>query len=228
MIAPASAGTILGMTTRTPADVVTGSRIRSQWRMPAALVVLSLVPALAGVLRVTELAGGAVTPENARFFAAPVPVLLHIVGATVFCLGGAFQFVPRLRTRRSGWHRFAGRVIVPCGLVGALAGLWMTLFYPRPPLDGELLTVFRLVFGSGMVVALVLGFLAIRRRDVITHRAWLMRAYAIALGAGSQAVIFGLWTVFVGPAGELAKALLMCAAWVLNLVVAERVIRRVR
>jgi hypothetical protein len=104
----------------------------------------------------------------------------------------------------------------------------MTLFYPRPPLDGELLTVFRLVFGAGMVVALVLGFLAIRRRDVVTHRAWLIRAYAIGAGAGSQAVIFGLWTVFVGPAGELAKALLMCAAWVLNLVVAERVIRRVR
>jgi hypothetical protein len=194
--------------------------------VPAALVVLSLVPALAGVLRVTELAGGTVTPESARFFASPVPVLLHIVGMTVFCLGGAFQFVPRLRARR--WHRLAGRVIVPCGLVGALAGLWMTLFYPRPPLDGELLTVFRLVFGAGMVVALVLGFLAIRRRDVITHRAWLIRGYAIGLGAGSQAVVFGLWTVFVGPAGELAKALLMCAAWVLNLVVAERVIRRVR
>ena len=47
--------------------------------IPAALIVLSLVPALAGSARLAQLAGGAdITPENARFFAAPVPVLLHI------------------------------------------------------------------------------------------------------------------------------------------------------
>ena len=53
---------------------------------------------LAGALRVTELATGAeVTPANARFFATPAPVVVHIVGATVYCLLGAFQFVPGIR-----------------------------------------------------------------------------------------------------------------------------------
>jgi len=199
---------------------------RRQWRVPAALMVLCAVPVLAGAFRIAQLTSGApITPDNARFFASPVPVVLHIVGASVFCLLGAVQFVPRLR-RRSGWHRVAGRVVVPCGLVAALSGLWMTLFYPRPAGDGDLLTAFRLVFGSAMVFALVFGFVAILRRDVSTHKAWLMRGYAIGVGAGSQAVTSTVWLLLVGVPGEFARALLMAAGWVINLAVAEWIIRR--
>ena len=102
----------------------------------------------------------------------------------------------------------------------------MTLFYPRPAGDGDLLTAFRLVFGSAMVFALVFGFVAILRRDVGTHKAWLMRGYAIGVGAGSQAVTSTVWLVLVGVPGEFARALLMAAGWVINLAVAEWIIRR--
>jgi uncharacterized membrane protein len=217
MSQPVPGGTIVCMTTRT--------RARPRWRVPAALLALSFVPVLGGAIRVTQLTGGApVTPANARFFDAPVPVLLHIVGATVYCVVGAFQFVPG--PRRSGWHRTAGRLLVPCGLVAALSGLWMTLFYPLPAGDGDLLTAFRLLFGSGMAIAIVLGFAAIRKRDFVTHRAWMMRGYAIGLGAGTQAVTLGLWMAFDGTPGEFTRALLMGAGWVINLAVAERLIRK--
>lgn len=210
------AATILGMTT---------TRTRPQWRVPAALVLLSFVPALAGTVRVAQLTGGAqVTPDNARFFATPVPVVAHIVGATVFCVLGAFQFVPTLRRR--SWHRVAGRIILPCGLTAALSGLWMALFLAPPADDGGLLIGFRLVFGSGMAIALVLAFVAVRRRDFRVHRAWMMRAYAIGIGAGSQAVIGGIWLAAVGKPGDVTWALLLAAGWVVNLVVAETVIRK--
>ena len=61
----------------------------------------------------------------------PLPVVVHIVGAGVYALLGAFQFAPAFRRRRPGWHRAAGRLLVPCGLLVGLSGLWMTLFYPR-------------------------------------------------------------------------------------------------
>ena len=206
------------MTTRTPA------KAGRAWRVPAGLLLLGAVPVLAGAVRLVQLTAGArVTPENARFFASPVPVVAHIIGASVFVVLGAFQFVPRLRRR--SWHRVAGRLTVLCGVVAALSGLWMTLFYPRPPGDGDLLAALRLVFGSGMAGALVLGFLAIRRRDVVTHRAWVMRGYAIGIGAGTQAVVTGLWTAVVGEAHGLVRTLLLGAGWVINLVIAEIIIR---
>ncbi|MFL6124519.1 DUF2306 domain-containing protein [Actinophytocola sp.] len=211
------------MTTRTPPATAT----RSRWWVPAGLLALGFVPVLAGTFRVGQLAsGGRVTAENARFFASPVPVVLHIVGATVFLVLGAFQFVPSLR--RHAWHRRAGRLVLPGGLVAALAALWMTVFYPHPPGDGDLLTAFRLVFGAVMLVALVLGLRAIRDRDVAAHRAWVTRAYAIGVAAGTQAVFVGLWEGLVGPEGVTGRALLLGAAWVFNLVVAERTIRKGR
>ena len=195
--------------------------------MPAALIMLVAIPLAAGAFRLTQLAGGAeITPANARFFASPLPVVLHIVSASVYAILGAFQFASGFRRRWPGWHRAAGRLVVLCGLLVGLSGLWMTLFYPWPKGDGALLYALRLLFGSAMVVSIVLGFTAIRRRDVRRHRAWMMRGYALGLGAGTQALALAAGELVAGPPSELSRALLMGAAWVINLAVAEWAIRK--
>ena len=100
------------------------SSTKADWLVPAALIALSAVPVAAGAVRLVGLAGGAdITPDNARFFAAPVPIVLHILSVSLYCVLGAFQFAPGFRRRRPGWHRAAGRLLVPCGLVAALSGL---------------------------------------------------------------------------------------------------------
>jgi hypothetical protein len=158
---------------------------RARWLVPAALILLSLVPVIAGAVRLTDLTGGEVTQENARFFDSPIPVLIHIPAVTVYLLLGAFQFVPSLRRGKRGrasWHRIAGRILVPAGLLASLSGMWMAVFYDLPPLDGPLLLVLRLVFGSAMVVSIVLGYMAVRRRDYVRHSEWMSRA----IMSGSQ------------------------------------------
>ena len=203
------------------------SSAKREWLVPVGLIMLSAVPVIAGAARVAELTGGAtVTPDNARFFASPVPVLVHIVGASLYCLLGAFQFARGFRRRRPGWHRTAGRLLIPLGLAAALTGLWMTLFYPRPPIDDELLTGVRLVFGSAMVGCIVLGFAAIRRRDIAGHRAWMARGYAIGLGAGTQVLTNLPWMLLVGQPSGLSRTLLMLAGWVINLAVTEWALRK--
>ena len=93
-------------------------------------VLLSAVPLTAGAVRLVSLANGAeATPENVRFVSSPVPVVLHVVGAMVLMVPGAFQFVPGLRRRAMGWHRWMARLAVGAGVVVALSGLWMA--YPR-------------------------------------------------------------------------------------------------
>lgn len=201
---------------------------KSEWRIPVALIALSLVPAMAGIARLLQLAGGAaITPENARFFADPLPVLVHIPAVIVFSLLGALQFSAGLRRRHRGWHRAAGRILVPCGLVAALSGLWMTQYYPWPQGDGQLLYVERLVFGSAMVLSIVMALDAIRRRDFASHGNWMIRAYAIGLGAGTQVFTHLPWFVFVGgKPSELPRGVMMGAGWAINVAVAEWIIRR--
>jgi uncharacterized membrane protein len=201
-------------------------RRRPEWLAPAGLILLSLVPIVAGAFRLTELTTGAVvTPENSRFFDSPVPVIVHIVASSTFLLLGALQFAPSLRRRR--WHRLAGRILAPAGLASALSGMWMALAYDLPETNGPALLVLRLGFGAVMAAGIVAAFLAIRRGDVTTHSAWMTRAYAIGLGAGTQVFTFLPWALVVGtPPDPTVNAVLMGAGWVINLAVAEVVIRR--
>jgi uncharacterized membrane protein len=199
---------------------------RSTWRVPIALVALGAVPVTAGALRLVELSGGTTAmASDARFDATPLPVVLHIACAAVFAIVGAFQFAPRLRRRRPGWHRRAGRVLVVAGLGVALSALWLNQYFPRAGATRELLYPLRLAFGVAMVVTLVLGFRAARRRDFPRHRAWMIRSYAIGLVAGTQVFTLGIGGAIFGT-GELTTALLLAAAWAVNLAVAERAIRR--
>jgi uncharacterized membrane protein len=196
----------------------------AEWLAPTGLILLSLVPIAAGASRLAQLATGAVSADNTRFFDSPVPVVVHIVSVTVFSLLGALQFAPPLRRHR--WHRRAGRIVAPAGLLAALSGLWMAIFSTLPAHDGAALLVLRLVFGSAMAASIVIAFAAIRRGDVRTHSAWMTRAYAIGLGAGTQVFTGLVAFLLVGEPDATTWAVAMGAAWVINLAVAEFVIRR--
>jgi hypothetical protein len=198
---------------------------RSGWRLAIALVLLSAIPLSAGTLRLIQLAGGpAVMPADPRFDAFPVALVLHIVGSAVFAFVGALQFAPRFRRRHPAWHRRSGRMLVGAGLLVVASALWLTLCYDAQPGSGRVLFLFRLVVAPAMAACLVLGFLAIRRRDIRSHRAWMIRAYALGLGAGTQVFTEGFGeAVFTGVlAGDLEKG----AAWIINLAIAEWAIRR--
>jgi len=194
----------------------------SDWLIPAGLLALAFVPVAGGIFRATMLATHVtITPENARFVTSPLPVLLHIVSVTTYSILGAFQFSPGIRRRWPGWHRAAGRVLVAAGLVAAFSGLWMATFYAIVPADNALLHGFRLFFGTAMAMSIVLGLLAIRQGRVSVHQAWMRRAYAIGIGAGTQALTQIPLVIGLGRLDSMTLALAMGGAWVLNLAVAE-------
>jgi uncharacterized membrane protein len=185
------------------------------------------VPAIAGTARLADIAaGGAPTAANARFLAAPLPVVLHILAVVPFSIVGAFQFTPAVRRAHRGWHRVVGAMLLALGLVAALTGLWMAHFYPWPDGDGTGLYWLRLVFGSAMAWSIVLSVGAIRRRDFVAHGRWMIRAYAIGMGAGTQVVTHLPYFVFVGTPDEAIRAALMGAGWIINVAAAEWIIRR--
>lgn len=202
-----------------------GWRRAGRWVVPG-LLALALIPVLGGVGRLVEVLGGPeVLPTDARFAASPIPLICHIVATVVYALLGAFQFSARLRRRHARWHRRAGRLLVVLGLVVAFSGLWMTLAYPQKAGTGDILWVTRLLVGSGMGASVILGLVAIRRRDIARHRAWMTRAYALALGAGTQVFTVGFGEAVFGT-GVVRTDVMMASAWAINLAVAEWVIRR--
>jgi hypothetical protein len=196
------------------------------WGLPIALLLLSGVPLAAGAFRLTELSGGAeITPVNARFFESPLPVVLHILSAAVYAILGTFQLADGFRRRRPGWHRAAGRAPDP---LRAGSGSFRPVddpFLSPPGWRWRSAHFLRLLFGSAMVLSIIFGFIAIRSGDVSGHRAWMLRGYALGLGAGTQVLTLFVGELVVGRPNELSRRLLMGAGWAINLVVAEWAIR---
>ena len=109
----------------------------------------------------------------------------------------------------------------------ALSGLWMTLTYPWPASDGVAVFMERLVFGTAMLVSIALGIDALRRRRYAEHGDWMIRAYAIGLGAGTQVLTHLPWFILVDlKPGLTPRAVMMGLGWVINIAVAEWLIRR--
>ncbi|SFC65085.1 Uncharacterized membrane protein [Nocardioides terrae] len=203
-----------------------GTRTRSSWPVPAALLGLSAIPLTAGTLRLIQLGGGpAVLPADDRFTGFPIALVVHIVGAAVFALVGIVQFMPRFRRKHLTWHRRAGRILAVAGLMVAGSALWLTLAYSPKPGTGEVLYTFRLVFAAAMMGAIILGVRAASARNIGAHRAWMVRAYAIGLAAGTQVLTEPLGHALFGT-GDVRDDLAKGAGWFINLAIAEWAIRR--
>lgn len=201
---------------------------KTDWKMPLALLAISAIPFAAGIARLAGLAGNQViSSANARFVAAPFPIVLHILSASLFSILGAFQFSSGIRQRSPTWHRVSGRLVVASGIFAAVSGLWMTVTYPIPPeLQGGLLYAVRAFVSAAMLLSIYCAVAAITRRDIAAHRAWMIRAYALGQGAGMQVVVFLPWMLLIGKPNILQRDVLMSLAWLINLLVAEMAIQR--
>ncbi|MEO8263353.1 MAG: DUF2306 domain-containing protein [Pseudolysinimonas sp.] len=196
-------------------------RPRSGWRAITGLLLLSALPVIGGVLRLQEVRAGT---ESALPLALLVAIVAHIVAMSAFCLLGAFQFSPALRTRR-GWHRAAGRALIPAGIIAAVSSVPIGVFF-RGPSDEFALAAVRLVFAVAMTLFLVRGAIAITRRDFAAHGAWMTRAYAIAVSGGTQALVVVLWSIIDGEVDAFCETWLVAVGFVINSVVAELLVRR--
>jgi len=102
-------------------------------------------------------------------------LLVHgVFGATALLLG-ASQFSSRLR-RRPGVHRWLGRGYVGAVVVGSL---FAGYFGPRyEPVSIHIEQYFQ---AFGWLLATLIGWQYIRRRNLAAHRLWMMRSYGFCL-----------------------------------------------
>lgn len=180
------------------------------------------------------------TTENAglagTFVDAPAVVrlafYLHVVTASVALVAGVPQFVRRLRDRRPAVHRWTGRVYLATVGLGALSALVIAPFS-----DAGLVAL----FGFGALAVLWLwasarALTAIRRGDVASHQAWMIRSYALTFAAPMLRVwlglLIGLQVPFAGPEPDVealfanAYAAVPFLCWLPNVVVGEWLVRR--
>jgi hypothetical protein len=167
--------------------------------------------------------GVTVHPDmRATFETQRAGVYTHVFASAVALALGSFQFSARLRARHLALHRWSGRLYLGVGvLVGGLAGLFMAAHA-----FGGLAA--RLGFAGlalGWLYTGLRAYLAIRARNIVFHRRWMVRNFALTFAA----VTLRLWlpaSVASGIAFELAYPVIAWLCWVPNLLVAELLFNR--
>ena len=212
---------------------------RALWAGIAVLASLAVAAAVARAVAVLDPAGGVVRVERrlafalnhdeqlirtyeARFAARPALALLHVVPGALFLTLAPLQFSRRIRARHLRFHRWSGRVLVVAAIVSATASFDFGIVHPIAGF-GEASSI--AVFGALILVAVIRGFVAIRRGDVARHRQWMIRAFAIALGVSTIRVIGAIVQVIGWTTPVQTVTISFWAGWTLTLAAAELYIR---
>ena len=190
-----------------------------------ALAFCTFIPVMTAAVLVVQIPLGALPEDSLRLTSAPVAYFLHSLAGVLFGVLGPLQFVRALRLRFGTLHRLAGRVFVLAGVGLALSGL--ALLLQVESMATGLLDAARGVFGLALISALVLGVAAARTHDMLRHRTWMIRAYAIGMGQGTVAlVIFPIYLITGEPPMGLATDIVVVGMWLLNISLGEWIVRR--
>ncbi|WP_168176070.1 DUF2306 domain-containing protein [Mycobacterium sp. ST-F2] len=136
-------------------------------------------------------AGSVESVRHGAYTEHRVVLMVHTTLAALALTLGLFQFSPRLRTRRPAVHRWTGRVYLTLMSVSMLTAL--VFLYITPPAQHFIGPAF-----ETQLRALAIGTLgsawyavyAIRRRDLVTHRAWMTYGIALMMTAPLLRVIW--------------------------------------
>lgn len=197
-----------------------------------ALFLLALIPVLIGIGILISMQQGTLNtftePQDLIRRASYSWALSgHIVGGSALLILGFAQFFPRLRSTCPACHRWTGRALIALGVFFALSSLWMN-FSANAMLGSALHDGAQNVVAVLFLIVLGLGVAAIRRGEVARHRVWMVRAYALTLGAATQTVLLLPVFLIYGEAEGTALDLVFISGWLINLAVAEVLIRRVQ
>ncbi len=166
--------------------------------------------------------GAGVHPEmRASFESHPWAIYVHAFAASLALLVGPWQFVDRWRARCPRLHRLLGQIYLGIGVgVGGLSGLFLAWH----AFGGLVSTLGFAALASGWLYTGWRAFEAVRERDFVRHRAWMVRNYALTFSAVSLRLQLGI----VFAAGWSFEALYPAIAWwcwVPNVFIGEFILR---
>ena len=170
-----------------------------------------------GTPRHADLMAGFLEFEQ-KYAANRALILLHVIPGGLIFLLAPLQFSGRIRRRYAAYHRWSGRLLLVAVAISGIAAFAFGLFMP---FGGWRESAAVMLFGTLFLYAGARAWVAIRHRDVTTHREWMTRMFAVAVGIATTRVIslaigalttlslrdaflLSLWTGFVSSvlAGE--------------------------
>ena len=143
-------------------------------------------------------------------------LVLHIAGGVTALTTGLVQLWLGLTNRTAALHRALGKVYVTVIAISSVAGFYLALTISRSPTYAAGLFFLCVAW----VVTTSMAVFAIRRRNVLQHREWMMRSYAVTFAFVTFR--FGVDALIAkGLQPGEAQAIMAWACWALPLLLLE-------
>ena len=168
-------------------------------------------------------------PYNLGFIKHSIITSLHIVPGTIYLVLAPFQFLPLIRNKWMGIHRWVGRLIFVLALLVGTTAFFMAIVIPFSGLIESLTVGF---FAILFLLAIVKGLVNVRAKNIVLHREWMIRAFALGIAIATSRIIFlPIFFSIVSPTLEQVKTLFIVCfvfAFTVHIAFAEFWIRRTR
>ncbi|HEV7520956.1 MAG TPA: DUF2306 domain-containing protein [Candidatus Angelobacter sp.] len=186
---------------------------RMMW---AALIVLCVIGSAAAIRRMVALAypmtngPSQLVDLDAVFVAKASLTLAHLIPALALMFMIPFQFSRTFRIRHLKAHRWIGRVTMLLGLVVGISGLALL----KNPVGGVVEVTAILFFDALFLVALAKAYVHARRRAIVLHREWVIRAMSVAVGVATVRPIMGAFFATASRTGMTPHDFFGIAFWI--------------
>lgn len=147
-----------------------------------------------------------------------VAFLIHVSSSLVVISAGAFLFISISKLKWWRFHRVLGRVYVILVLfLAAPSGLIMGYFA-----NGGVMGQVNFILLSVLWWTFTyLGFKNIIRKNIIAHKKWMIRSYALTLSAVTLRVLQITLPVTLFPDQNIRYVFISWCSWIVNLIIAE-------
>lgn len=136
----------------------------------------------------------------------------HTICGTIALLAGPLQFSSRFRQRYLSLHRLLGRLYVVSVFVGATTGI--ALAAGRPGLPGTAMQA------AAWIICTTAAFITARNRQIVQHRQWMARSYAVTFTFVSSRVL-NLWPRYWAHLGDSFAAVGVIAFTLVSLLAVD-------
>ena len=149
-------------------------------------------------------------------------IRLHIIFAIISLITGPLGVIKKLRIKSIQFHRWNGRVYVLSILLNFIPGVYVSFFAT----GGWLSTIGFLVLNTLWFGTTILGYINIRRKNVIKHSAWMLRSFVLTFANMFIYIIVAISHNALQFSYGTSYTIAVWLCWVISLSIAEIMIRK--
>jgi uncharacterized membrane protein YfcA len=146
----------------------------------------------------------------------------HIVGGLTALTTGLVQLWLGLTNRVAGLHRALGKVYAAGVLVGSAGGYYLSLTIPA---KGVAYAAGLFMLSTAWLLTTGMALFAIRRRNLIQHREWMLRSYTVTFAFVTFRLLATLLVMLHFGSPEDISATMAWACWAVPLIAIEPLIQ---